>query len=152
MLRALMEPREENAQQEAEVWAEFETALSRIPQERLSDPGVLGGTWTVIEMLHHVTGWIRECSRHLAAIAAGTFVAPEETDEITDARNAAFAEQARAMDVSQVRAALDAARDEVLRRWAELPEIDDAAIEWFAGETYEHYEEHLPDLDRASGV
>jgi hypothetical protein len=56
------------------------------------------------------------------------------------------------MEVVQVRAALDAAREDVLRRWAELPEIDEVAIEWFAGETYEHYEEHLPDLQLASGV
>jgi hypothetical protein len=147
-----MDEREEHVQREAEIWAEFESVLSRVPEDRLNDPGVLGGTWSIKEMLHHVTGWMRECSGHLEAIAAGTFVAPEETDEITDARNAAFAEEARAMDASQVRAALDAAREEVLRRWADLPEIGDEAVEWFAGETYEHYEEHLPDLDLASGV
>ena len=147
-----MDPRNEHARREAEVWAEFEAALSRVPEDRLSTPGVLDAAWTVKEMLHHVTGWIRESVGNLDAIAAGTFVEPEETDEITDARNAAFAEEARAMDVSQVRAALDEARDEVLRRWAELPEIDEIAIEWFAGETYEHYEEHLPDLLRASGA
>lgn len=147
-----MDDRDEQATREAEGWAEFEDVLSRVPEGLLSDPGVLGGAWSVSEMLHHVTGWMRECSAHLEAMAAGTFVEPEESDEITDARNATFAEEARAMDVAQVRAALDAARDEVLRRWAELPEIDDAAIEWFAGETYEHYEEHLPDLHRAAGA
>ena len=147
-----MDEREEHARREAEVWAEFEATLSRVPEERLNDPGVLDATWSVKEMLHHITGWIRECSTHLEAMTAGTFVEPEETDEITDARNAAFADEARGMDVAQVRAALDGARDEVLSRWAEVPEIDDTAIEWFAGETYEHYEEHLPDLQRASGA
>jgi hypothetical protein len=147
-----MDEREEHARREAELWAEFDAALSQVPEERLNDPGILGGAWTVKEMLHHVTGWMRECSAHLEAMAAGTFVAPEETDEITDARNAAFAEEARTMEVVQVRAALDAAREDVLRRWAELPEIEEVAIEWFAGETYEHYEEHLPDLQLASGV
>ena len=146
-----MEERAEQARREAETWAEFEAALSRVPEDRLSDPGVLEATWSVKEMLNHVTGWIRECSGHLEAMTAGTFVAPEETDEITDARNASFAEEARTMDVAQVRAALDLSRGELLRRWAELPEVDDAAIEWFAGETYEHYEEHLPDLRRAAG-
>ena len=89
---------------------------------------------------------------HLDAMANGTFVDPEETDEYMDARNAALAREAQSLDVAEVRAGLDAARYEVLRRWAELPEIDEDAIEWFAGETYEHYEEHLPDLDLASGV
>ena len=147
-----MDEREEHAQREAELWAEFESLLSRVPEDRLNDPGVLGGTWTIKEMLHHVTGWMRECSVHLEAIAAGTFAPPDESDEITDARNAAFAEEARGMDVAQVRGALDAAREDVLRRWAELPEIDDDAVEWFVGETYEHYEEHLPDLELASGA
>jgi hypothetical protein len=147
-----MDEREEHARHEAGVWAGFEALLSRVPEERLNDPGVLGGTWTVKEMLHHVTGWMRECADHLEAMAAGTFVEPEESDEITDARNAAFAEEARSMDVTDVRAGLDAARDAVLRSWAELPEVDDVAVEWFAGETYEHYEEHLPDLELAAGV
>ena len=147
-----MDERAEHTQREAETWAEFESALSRVPEDRLNDPGVLGGSWTIKEMLHHITGWIREGSEHLEALAAGTFVPPEETDEITDARNAAFAEEARRMDVAQVRAALDAARENLLRRWAELPEVDDDAIEWFVGETYEHYEEHLPDLLLASGA
>lgn len=149
---APVDEREEHAQREAEVWAEFESLLSLVPEDALNDPGVLGGTWTVKEMLHHVTGWMRECVSHLEAMAAGTFVEPDESDEITDARNAAFAEEARSMDVAEVRAGLDTAREAVLRRWSDLPEIDDAAVEWFAGETYEHYEEHLPDLELASGV
>lgn len=147
-----MDERAEHAMREAEGWAEFEAALSRVPEDRMNDPGVLDGAWSVKEMLHHVTGWIRECSTHLEAMTAGTFVEPEESDEITDSRNATFAEEARAMDATQVRAGLDQARDEVLRRWAELPEVDDVAIEWFAGETYEHYEEHLPDLHLAAGA
>jgi hypothetical protein len=51
-----------------------------------------------------------------------------------------------------VRSELDAEREVILRRWQELPEVDDVAVEWFAGETYEHYEEHLPDLWSASGA
>jgi hypothetical protein len=145
-----MDARDEQLRLEAEGWAAFEAALSRVPEDRMGDPGVLGGEWSVKEMLHHVTGWLRECSEHLAAMAAGTFVEPEESDEITDARNAAFAEEARGMDITQVRAQLDAARDEVLARFRELPEPDETAIEWFASETYEHYEEHLPDLERAA--
>ena len=55
----LMEdPRTEHARLEAEGWGEFEDALSRVPDDRLTAPGILEG-WTVKEMLHHVTGWIR---------------------------------------------------------------------------------------------
>jgi hypothetical protein len=56
------------------------------------------------------------------------------------------------MDIAAVRAGLDAAREAILLSWRDLPEIDAAAVEWFGGETYEHYEEHLPDLWAASGA
>lgn len=143
--------RAEHARREAEGWAAFEDVLSRVPEDRLTAPGVLRG-WTVKEMLHHVTGWIRECIVYLDRMRDGTFVDPEETDEWVNARNATFAEEARSLDVASVRSRLDAERDEILRRWHELPEIDDVAVKWFAGETYEHYEEHLPDLRSASGT
>ncbi len=143
--------RTEHARREAEGWAAFEDALSRVPEDRLTAPGVLPG-WTAKEMLHHVTGWIRECIGHLERMRDGTFVEPEETDEWVNACNAAFADEARSLDVASVRAGLDVARDEILRRWQDLPEIDEVAVEWFAGETYEHYEEHLPDLRSASGA
>jgi hypothetical protein len=108
--------------------------------------------WTVKEMLHHVTGWILECIVYLERMREGTFVDPEDTDEWVDARNAAFADEARVMDIAAVRAGLDAAREAILLSWQELPQIDEAAVEWFGGETYEHYEEHLPDLWAASGA
>jgi Mycothiol maleylpyruvate isomerase N-terminal domain len=129
--------RSEHVHREAEAWAAFEDALSRVPDDRLTAPGVLEG-WTVKEMLHHVTGWIRECIVYLERMREGTFVEPEETDELVDARNAAFADDARVMEIAVVRSGLDAARELILLRWRELPEIDEAAAEWFAGETYEH--------------
>ena len=63
-----------------------------------------------------------------------------------------FAGEAGSLDFASVRSDLDAAREVILRRWQELPGVDDVAVEWFAGETYEHYEEHLPDLWSASGA
>jgi hypothetical protein len=79
-------------------------------------------------------------------------VDPNESDEVIDARNARFAEQAVSMSTDQVWNDLLAARATALARWAEILTIDDAAVEWFVGETTEHYEEHLPDLSRfASG-
>ena len=60
--------------------------------------------------------------------------------------------KAGSLSVASIRAELDAARDLILRSWADLPEIDDVAVEWFAGETYEHYDEHLPDLRSAAGA
>jgi hypothetical protein len=144
-----IDPRTEQERREADGWAEFEGLLSQVSEERLTAPGVLEG-WTVKEMLHHVTGWLEECVARLEAVRAGTYVDIEETDEMVDARNAAFAEAARGLDVATVRERLETARARVLELWRELPEIDEAAIDWFGGETYEHYEEHVPDLERAA--
>lgn len=146
----MSDPRTEHAAREAEVWTEFEQALSAIEPERWEEEGVLPG-WTVKDLVWHVAGWVQECAGHLEEMRRGTFEEPEDNDELTDARNAAFAEAARRMDVTEVRDGLARVRALARERWEALPVVDDAAIEWFEGETYEHYEEHLPDLRRFAG-
>jgi Mycothiol maleylpyruvate isomerase N-terminal domain len=143
--------RTEHANRETDNWTQFEQATLAIPRDRWEEPGVLP-EWSVKDMLWHVAGWIDECSQHLEKMREGTFTEPEETDDDTDVRNAGFAEAAASMDVNAVWEGLVAARELVRRRWDELPEVTDTAIEWFAGETYQHYKEHLPDLEKfASG-
>ena len=138
--------RSEHANREADNWAEFETALARIPLERWEEPGIVPG-WTVKDLVWHVAGWIDECSEHLEKMRAGDSKDYEDDDEDTDARNEAFASQAREMTTDAVRAGLLASREMLRTRWQELPEVTDTAIEWFASETYQHYKEHLADLE-----
>jgi uncharacterized damage-inducible protein DinB len=142
--------RTELAAREAAAWARFEAALDRIPRDRWSDDGVLPG-WTVKDLVWHVAGWLDRCGDELVGRREGTFVPQSETDEEVDARNAAFAAAAREMDTADVHTGLLLARERVQRGWESLPEIDDAAVESYAGETYEHYEEHVPDLERFAG-
>ncbi len=137
--------RSEQTERESATWAEFEAALDRIPLERWTDEGVLPG-WSIDALVWHVAGWMLECVGHLKAMRAGTFEEPDDSPPVVDDKNAAFAEAAGSMTSSAIRQGLLDARAELLRRWNDLPTIDDAAIEWFSGETYEHYEEHLPDL------
>lgn len=139
--------REEHAVREADGWAAFRVALDAIPRERWEEPGVLPG-WSVKDVLWHVAGWLDACVETLDAIRDGRYEEEDWSDEKTDARNAELAERARAMDVDEVWSGLQDARERVLRRWVELPELDDRAVEDFAGETHEHYQEHLPDLER----
>jgi len=42
-LSTMDDPRSEHARREAEGWSAFEDALSRVPDERLTAPGVLEG-------------------------------------------------------------------------------------------------------------
>ncbi len=144
-----MDLRAEEERREADGWAVFEGLLSRVPEDRLTAPGVLEG-WSVKEMLNHVTGWLEVCIARLEAMRSGRFVDEDETDEEVNERNAYFAESARRLDATTVREHLETARARLLELWRSLPEIDEVAIEQFATETYEHYEEHVPDLELAA--
>ncbi|MGZ5291285.1 MAG: maleylpyruvate isomerase N-terminal domain-containing protein [Actinomycetota bacterium] len=146
----MTDDREEHAAREAEGWAAFLATLDRIPRERWEEPGVLPG-WSVKDMLWHVAGWLEICVETLDAMRDGRFEEQDWSDERTNARNAELAEQARGMDDDAVWSGLLDARRRVLRRWAELPQIDERAIEDFSGETHDHYEEHLADLERFAG-
>jgi hypothetical protein len=145
-----MDRRTELAEQEAERWVEFEAVLQTVPREGWDDPGAVPG-WTLKAIVRHVAGWLEDLVGHLEEMRGGTFVDPGESDEAIDARNAHFAEQAVSMSTDEVWNGLLAARAAALARWAELVTIDEAAVEWFVGETTEHYEEHLPDLHRFAG-
>jgi hypothetical protein len=135
---------------EAAAWEVFNDALGRIPRERWEEPGVLPG-WTVKDLLWHVAGWLRTCAEDLEAMAAGRFVEDDDADDATDVRNAELAAEARDLSVEAVWSGVLEARELVLRRWAELPEVDSFAAEELASESYEHYEEHVPDLERFVG-
>ena len=140
--------RTEHLEREAHVWAEFESAVDRIPRERWGQAGVLP-EWEVSALLGHVTGWLDDASRHLEAMRDGTFEEePEDGEDDTDDRNDHFAAAAREMDHDAVWATLVASREIVRQRLSELPDVTDRAIEEFASETYQHYREHIADLER----
>ena len=146
----MADERTDHLEREAHNWAEFERLVRLVPLDRWEASDVLEG-WTVKGMLWHVAGWIDEANQHLEQMAAGTFEEPKEEDEDdTDDRNAAFADASRSMNPDAVWTGLLAARDLCRRRWAELPDVTDRAIEEFASETYQHYKEHVPDLERAA--
>ena len=140
--------RTEHLEREADVWGDFERLVLAVPRDRWESPDVMP-EWTVKEMLWHVAGWLQLCASDLERMRAGTFSESDALDD-TDERNATFADQARAMDADAVWTGVLAARDLARARWNELPEITDRAIEEFASETYQHYKEHVDDLERAA--
>ena len=146
----MADQRKDHLDREAHVWTDFERLVLLIPRDRWESDGVLEG-WDVKGMLWHVAGWIEEASTHLEQMAAATFEEPsEEGEDDTDDRNAAFAAAATSMDVDAVWNGLLAARDRCRRLWEELPEVTDRAIEEFASETYQHYKDHVGDLEHAA--
>ena len=143
----MSDPKTSQLKLEADSWAEFEGLLGHIARDRWEEPGVLDG-WTLKEMLWHVGGWLRKCASNLEAFAAGR---EEQDSELTvDETNERLAAEARSMDSDAVWVAVVEARELVRKRFQELPDVDERAIQELADETYEHYPEHLPDL-RAFG-
>jgi uncharacterized damage-inducible protein DinB len=141
--------RTEHAAREAESWARFAAALDRIPRDRWDGSEVLPG-WTVKDLLWHMAWWLDKCARNLEHLRTGTGEAawPAETvDEV----NAKLVAEAEGKTVDAVYEELLASRRLVRTRWEALPDVDTKAVEEVAGETYEHYDEHLPDLERFAG-
>jgi hypothetical protein len=143
---------QEQAALEARGWEEFAALVGAIPRERWMEVGVLPG-WSVRDLVRHVAGWMERCVDQLEQMRQGTFVDFDEDDDEVDARNAAFVAEAAAMDVEEVWSGLLAARELVRSGWDRLPveTVDTVAVDWFAGETYRHYEEHLDELRRFAG-
>jgi hypothetical protein len=139
--------RREYAAREAEGWATLGAALDAIPRERWTEQGVVPG-WSVKHVLRHFAGWIERCSRKLRETPEEAAAAEPLTDERMHEMNAEFAAEAERMDVDAVWSGLLDARKRLLGVWADVAEIDEAGYERFAGETFEHYDEHLDELRR----
>ena len=63
-----------------------------------------------------------------------------------DAKNREFFEANHDLPLGVVRAECAAARSRALLAWAALPEVTEAAEEWFTESSTRHYAEHLPRL------
>ncbi len=132
---------------EEEGWRELSDAVVALSPEQRELPGVTPEGWSAKDLLWHIRCWLEELAGVLAEMREGTFL--QEAHEVdTDARNAAFFAQSRAMDLAEVTAAVDDARRRVQDSWDALPEVDEEAETWFSEESIDHYEEHLADLRR----
>jgi hypothetical protein len=80
----------------------------------------------------------------LRQIAAGTY---REGEIDVDAENAKFLEDLRDIPLDTIHLQAAAAHGELLRAWAQLPEITPEAAYWVRKAGPEHYAEHLPRLE-----
>jgi len=133
---------------ELEAWKGFRSLVDALAPELLEQPGVNAEGWTVKDVLWHIAHWWDDLSGMLDEMRAGTFVEPPEDDAATDAENARVLEASRRLSLVDVEHGVDAARERMLAAWGALPTVDPDAEQQFVWETIEHYEEHLPDLQR----
>lgn len=130
---------------EAEAWHRLHAAIDRLTPESASQPGYFEEGWTAKDAVAHLGTWMAQGAQVLRRIASGTY----RRDEIDiDAENARFLDAMRDVPLETVHLQAAAAHGELLRAWAELPEVTPDASWWVRKAGPEHYEEHLPRLEQ----
>jgi hypothetical protein len=131
-----------------EAWNSFRERAHRFDVQQLEQPVAPGG-WTRRQMLWHVAAWHVLTTERLTRFRETGD--PVEMTEEADAFNARAARGADGRTTGEIVMSLD---DSFRRLRREVSRLDDERLAandgWaaavVAGNTFEHYEEHLPDL------
>lgn len=129
---------------EAEAWNRLHHVIDRITPEMAAEPGYFEEGWTANDAVGHIGTWMARGATMLRQIAAGTY---REGEIDVDAENQRFLAAMRDIPLETVHLQAAAAHAELLRAWAQLPEITPAASYWVRKAGPEHYAEHMPRLE-----
>ena len=132
----------------------FEAALARVPEEQMQTI-ILHDDWSVQDLLGHIAFWQELAASDLGALRAGQ--TPNLVTDM-DALNARILNDFRHLSLDEVREREQVAYQHVLDMIEsatddELFKPDHFAwtngnpfLAWIVGNTWEHYAEHLPEL------
>ncbi|HUQ44098.1 MAG TPA: DinB family protein [Candidatus Limnocylindria bacterium] len=131
-----------------EAWAAFRERAQAIPVQRL-DARIGTDGWSLKQMLAHVWTWHDLTSDRLNAFASSG--EPAELQDDPDAINARAARTAGGRTTGEILAGMEDSYRRLRREVGRLTDAQLAANDaWaatvLAGNTYDHYAEHLPDL------
>lgn len=129
---------------EAQAWRRLHALIDRVTPETAEVPGYFEEGWTAKDAIAHLGTWMAEGAQVLRQIAAGTY---REGELDVDAANERFLAAMRDIPLETVHLQAAAAHAELLRAWAELPEVTPEATIWVRKSGPEHYAEHLPRLE-----
>jgi len=129
---------------EAESWSRLHAAIDRITPEMAEMPGYFEEGWSAKDAAAHLGTWMARGATMLRQIASGTY---REGEIDVDAENERFLEAMRDIPLATVHLQVAAAHAELLRAWAQLPEVTPAASYWVRKAGPEHVAEHLPRLE-----
>jgi uncharacterized protein (TIGR03083 family) len=141
-------------------WAALQAFIARLSPDQLTQPTDAAG-WTVKDHLMHLALWEEST---LILVSKESRQAHFAVDDAVwnagfDAINAALQQRYRDLPLDEVLAALESVHQRTLTKLASLSdddlsrpyrayqpgsEWDEPVIDWIVGNTYEHYEEHLP--------
>jgi hypothetical protein len=136
--------KDELLRREDDAWSTFRDAFAGVPEERRDVRSVVPG-WSVKDLVWHCAYWADYVGTVLEHMAQGL---PEPEDQDWDALNQAIAKESQAMAWDAVVVGATRGRDRARAALLALPELTEAATSEFAGETFEHYEEHAAEIAR----
>jgi Mycothiol maleylpyruvate isomerase N-terminal domain len=134
--------RDQMLAREQTSWDAFVQAVDALPEDRRDVQGVVPG-WSAKDLAWHNGYWAGYVADVLEAIAAGQ---PGLPDQDWDALNEQVIVDGRQMSWDEIWSRSDTNRTRARAALRALPDLTDAAVEEFEGETYEHYEEHTAEV------
>jgi hypothetical protein len=125
-----------------EAWRQLFAALDDIPEDRMSDPGVIG-EWSLKDLFGHLAFWDEHAVTEIERALAGL---PREDDawqEMNEADHAARQDRT----LPEQRSAMHQAHAALVERLEAVAGIEAARIdEAIRPDTYEHYQDHVGDI------
>lgn len=118
-------------------WGQLMETVNGIPEERLTKPGAVG-VWSVKDLLGHIAYWDNRAAEEAEDMAGDEGVDWAEQNDRSAAERADWS-------LAQVQAELERSHARMLAALAAHPELGD---DHWAGATWEHYDEHVEDLNR----
>jgi len=134
---------------------EFYFVLSRIPDERMEEVA-LYDNWSIKDLIAHIGSWQKSLAERVEALRQGKQPYEVREDDV-DGMNAEFLAQYRDVPLNEVRLmeaasftaverqVIDASESELFEA-NHFPSHSKALVYLIAGDTYDHYPEHLEDV------
>ena len=127
----------------AESWLELRKALVALSEHELVEPNTVG-TWSFKDLMAHITAWERLLIERIRALEEGRDTNEIEEAELdVDAFNAEVVRRQAEKPIDEVRAEFDTTHAELMELLETTPMLTRDLV---AGDTYEHYREHLKDV------
>lgn len=123
-------------------WLALEKVIGRLSDEQISKPARVG-EWSVKDVMAHITFWESRLTQDVKLLEQGQ-QPPEDGDY--EATNREQANKSRSASLGDVRAQFGAVHDDVMRL---LEASQVLSRELVAGNTYDHYNEHLDSIKAA---
>jgi hypothetical protein len=125
-----------------EAWRELFVALDDIPEDRMSDPGVIGD-WSLKDLFGHLAFWDEHAVAEIERALAGLPREDNAWQEMNETDHAAR----RDHTLPEQRAAMHQAHAALVERLESVAGIEAARIdEAVCPDTYDHYRDHIKDI------